>query len=140
VSLSSTSAWGPSRTLLAVPRPGLRGFTYLAAAMAVESVTLAGGGATRPGGPLHPGGGALREAVYAAAVCRSWPGGLTAALAVAAIGALETGLAALALSWPLDRLARSFGWTRRAGHVLAQAAAAAGAGAPPSPRRQSRRR
>ena len=81
------------------------------------------------------------EAVYAAAVCRSWPGGLTAALAVAAIGALETGLAALALSWPLDRLARSFGWTSE-GRAMswAQAAAAAGAGAPPSPRRQSRRR
>jgi hypothetical protein len=60
---------------------------------------------------------------------------------VAAIGALETGLAALALSWPLDRLAQSFGWTSE-GRAMswAQAVAAAGAGAPPSPRRQSRRR
>jgi hypothetical protein len=133
---------GTFSDLFSMPRPGLRGFAYLAVAMALERL---GPGRWR----RHPLGRAAFtlaaalcvEGAYAVVVARGWPGGLPAALSVAALGALSTGLAALVLSWPLDRMARAFGWTGE-GRAMswAQAVAAAGAGAPPSPRRQSRRR
>ena len=132
-------ALGTFSDLVAVPRPGLRGFGYVAAVMAVELVS--------PGrmrrNPLTLGvlcalAGAIVETVYMAVAALGWPGGPGQALGVALRSALLTGVAGLLLAWPADLAARAFGWPP-AGAPLSwsqlMAAAAAGA-ARPRERRQ----
>jgi hypothetical protein len=123
---------GTFSDLMAVPRPGLRGFGYVVAVMVVELIN--------PGrmrrNPLALGvlctlAGLIVELTYLTVAALHWPGGPGAALGVALRGALLTGLAGLLLAWPVDLTARLFGWPP-AGAPLSwsQLMAAAASGAP----------
>jgi len=124
--------------LLAVPHPGLRGFTYVVVGLAVENVNP---GSWRRSplvqGVLAAAGSFCVEAIYCLAAVRGWPGGTDGALRVALHSALLTGLAALLLGWPLRGLSRLFNWPSSGVPVSwAQIVAAAGAGTAAVPRQR----
>jgi len=130
-------AMGLLADLVAVPHPGLRGFTFTAVGLAVENVNP-GSWRRNPlvQGVLAAAGSFCVEAVYALAAARGWPGGAGVALRVALHSALLTGLAAALLGWPLSLVSRLFGWpSPRQPVSWAQIVAAAGAGTSAAPRR-----
>lgn len=104
-------ALGTVSDLLAVPQPGLRGFSYVAAALAVEWVSP---GRMRRNplvlGVLGAAAGLGVEMVYLCAGQLWRVGASDGALGVVLHSALFTGAAGLVLSWPTDLLARLFGW------------------------------
>lgn len=123
---------GTFSDLVAVPSPGLRGFTYLMVALAIERLSP---GRRRRNPLLHGvliGAGALViEAVYFVAARHSWPGGGAAAATVVLKSALMTGLAGLLLCWPLNMASRLFGWPAPGrplswGQLMASAASGTG--------------
>ncbi len=131
---------GTFSDLFAVPRPGLRGFTYLMAALAIERLSPG----TRRRNPLVYAvlcavAGLGVEFVYLLVAARGWPAGLVAASDVAVKSALLTGLAGLVLGPVANLMARLFGWpvagTRLSWSQL-MAAAAAGAGRAPRPKKR----
>ena len=102
---------GTFSDILTVPHPGLRGFTYVLVAMAVERVNP-GKHRRNPAvlGVLCAAGALCVEVVYLLVGARGWPEGLGAGFAVAAKSALFTGLAGLLLGWPLNLASRLMGW------------------------------
>ena len=131
---------GTFSDLFAVPRPGLRGFTYLMVALAIERL--------KPGrrrrnplvhGLLAAAASLGIEIVYLMVAQRSWPAGFAAGLDVAMTSALFTGAAALLLAGPLNLAARLFRWPPSGGALSwsqLMAAAAAGTGRAPRRRRK----
>jgi len=120
-----------------VPRPGLRGLAYVLVALAVEHINP-GAWRRNPAvqGVLAAAGSLFVEVLYFAVARRDWPGGPEGALRVAAVSALLTGLAALAMGWPLNRLAGAFNWPPSGmPRSWSQLVAAAGAGVARAPRR-----
>jgi hypothetical protein len=130
---------GTFSDLFAVPRPGLRGFTYMLVALAIERLNPG----YRRRNPLVLGAlaalaGLCVEMVYVAvAAAYRWPAGPHAAVAVGLKSALLTGLAGLLLCWPANLAARAFGWPAAAAPLSwRQMMAAAAAGTARSPRRR----
>jgi hypothetical protein len=128
---------GSFSDLALVPRPGLRGFTYLVVALTVERLS--------PGRHRrHPlvlaivcaAGALLVETVYLLAGARDWPAGLRAGLSVAVRSALMTGAAGLLLGVPANLMARLFGWPPSGARLSwKQLMAVAAAGTSRAPRR-----
>lgn len=125
---------GTFSDLLAMPRPGLRGFAYVAVAAVIERY--------RPGGvrssPLLFAGlctvaAAAVELLYLAAGGALLAG--SAGFSVALRSALMTGAAGLLLGWPANLGARLFRWPPLAASMTwRQRMAAAAAGAARLPR------
>jgi len=127
---------GTFSDLMIVPRPGLRGFTYLLAALMVERFSPG----KRRRNPLIFAVlctlAALGvETVYLLVAARDWPAGLGAGFNVAARSALMTGAVALLLGIPANLLSRLFGWPPMSRHLTwKQVMAAAAAGTARAPR------
>lgn len=131
---------GTFSDLLVVPHPGLRGFTYLMVALAVERLSPG----KRRRNPLVLGvlcalGALVVEGVYLLVAAHDWPAGLAAGMRVAVKSALMTGVAGLLLGWPANLAARIFGWPPTdAPMTWSQLMAAAAAGTSHAPRRPGR--
>lgn len=131
---------GTFSDIFAVPRPGLRGFTYLMVALAIERLSP---GRRRRNPVVYGVLAALAalgvELVYLVAAARGWPAGLGAGLGVAVKSALLTGAAALVLGPAANLMARLFGWPAAGARLSwSQLRAAAAAGTGRAPRRKKR--
>ncbi|MHC4917231.1 MAG: hypothetical protein ACYTGB_17270 [Planctomycetota bacterium] len=125
-------ALGTFSDIFAVPHPGLRGFTYVLVAIAIERVNP-GKHRRNPAvlGVLCAAGALFVELVYLLVAARGWPEGLGAAFGVAVKSAMFTGLAGLLLGWPLNLTSRAMGWPPSAdplswSQLLSAAASGAG--------------
>jgi rod shape-determining protein MreD len=104
-------ALGTASDLIAVPQPGLRGATYLLAALAIERFSPG----RRRSNPvvcalLCAGAGFFIEIVFLLVSMRDWPAGLRGGLLVAFQSALLSGLAGLLLAWPANLWAKLLKW------------------------------